>query len=151
MKQLYLLLGPIWIWSTSHRFSHLLTGHAANFCCRVAWGEGLASCIFKSRLAWDWLDVGRTICKKGMRWVGTAIAQQGEVLASNQCLAIKTTFLVFRPWSLEHNLGERFQSHQDTLGSSGYSDSTPCGSRSAVETPRFKAFGTSSWFNLNYS
>ena len=56
---------PSLIWSLSHRFSHLLTGHAANFCCRVAWGEGLASCIFKSRLAWDWLDVGRTICKRG--------------------------------------------------------------------------------------
>ena len=82
--------------------------------------------------------------KEGMRCVGTAIAQQGEVLAPNQ-LAIKTTFLVFRPWSLEHNLGERFQSHQDTSGSSGYSDSTPWGSRSAVDTPRFKAFGMSSW------
>jgi hypothetical protein len=85
-------------------------------------------------------------CWKNVLWTGCemeAIAKQGEDSVTYSTLDLK----LLKPWSLDHKIATGFQSHQDTLGSSGYSDSKTWGSRSAVDAPRFKAFGASSWFN----
>ena len=90
--------------------------------------------------------LGLVWCWKNDLWNGCemkAIAKQGEDSVTYSTLDLK----LLKPWSLDHKIATGFQSHQDTLGSSGYSDSKTWGSRSAVDAPRFKAFGASSWFN----
>lgn len=90
--------------------------------------------------------LGLVWCWKNDLWNGCEmkdIAKQGEDSVTYSTLDLK----LLKPWTLDHKITTGFQRHQDTLGSSGYSDSKTWGSRSAVDAPRFKAFGTSSWFN----